>query len=132
MVLIHPPNSTSQTSETVTSSAIKMKILKTMEYHLKMLGCIPFELPLWGQKMPVNKIHIGLIFALLIQNLCSTILFWIYEAETYKQRTQSGFFCTRSFLSLVLYARLVWKKNQLADLVRRLEDIVAKSKTKFR
>lgn len=114
----------------------KMEILRTLKFHLRALGCMPLELPFsfpfWCRKLPIAEIHIGLMFALLFQNLCSTVWFWLYEAKDFKERSQSGFFCSRSFLSLILYARLVYKRTELIKLITQLEDIVAKSKRIFR
>ncbi|XP_031633867.1 uncharacterized protein LOC116347429 [Contarinia nasturtii] len=112
-----------------------MNSLKSVKTHLQVLGCIPYEcplnLPIWCQKIPFNCIHIGLIFALLTQNLLSTLWFRLFEADTAGEQTQSTFFICRSTLSLILYSRLIWQKVTLTQLIAELEDVIAKRYNQF-
>lgn len=112
-----------------------MVSLKTIKTYLHVLGCtpyeFPFQLPIWCEKIPFNRIHIGLIFALLVQNLVSTTCYRIFEAGTLGEQSQSTFFICRSVLNLVLYAGLIWNRTALTRLTTELEDVIAKSKLRF-
>lgn len=108
----------------------KMDILKTAKFHLRVLGCLPIDWipPFSCSKSLLNRIHICLIFALLIQNLASTIWFWQFEAKSSNDNSNSKFFCLRSFLCLVLYSRLVWQRHRINRLFCSLEETITKSK----
>lgn len=110
----------------------EMDILKTAKFHLRVLGCLPmpidWTLPFSCSKSLINRIHICVVFALLIQNLASTIWFWQFEAKSSNDNSSSKFFCLRSFLCLVLYSLLVWQRHKINRLFCSLEETIAQSK----
>lgn len=109
-----------------------MNVLETMKSLLRVLGCIPDKLPssitIWIKQVPIHHIHIILNVILLIHNLISTVWFWQYDTQTQSERLQSSFFVFRSGLCLVLYVQLIRKRQNLADLITLLEEMIEKSR----
>lgn len=108
----------------------KKDILKSIKFHLKMLGCLPFNNENWPKlckKIPqdiINSIQIGLIFLILILNLVSTFSYYIHEVKTFIDFSESVFWASRSILSLILYSLLIWYKPELVKFFDDLGEIV--------
>lgn len=107
----------------------KIALLKSVRKHLKLVGCFPMELrnmPSWCAKIPVQRIHIGFVFVILILNLVSTFWFYIREIRqlTLIDFCESVFWASRSVLSLILYSMLIWFKDDLVKFFDDLDDIV--------
>lgn len=118
-------------AKTVAFSISRLKIMESAKTHLKILGCFPIEQRHWPprlQKMPINRIHIGVIFSALILNLSFTFWFYICEVKTFVDLMESVFWSSRSILSLILYAMLVWHKSDLIKLFDDLEEMVDRSR----
>lgn len=109
-----------------------MNILRTVTFHLRIIGCLPIELPasvpVWCKKVPINQIRIGLGGILLVHNLISTVWFWQYETQTHIDRQRSGFFALRAAICLMLYVQLIRHRHRLAEQITSLEEMIAKSK----
>lgn len=109
-----------------------MDILQTVKFHLRVIGCLPIELPSsvphWCRKIPINQIHTGSGCFLLTYNLISILWFWQYETKTQSDRSGVGFFLFRAVLSLVLYVQLIRERQRLAELIAAMEQMIAKRK----
>lgn len=115
----------------------RISVLESAKLHLKVLGCLPLPIdqqkwPLRFRKIPINKIHIGFVYLVLILNLLSTCCFYIDKIETFIDFSESVFWISRAILSLVLYSMFIWHKSDFIDLFNEVEDIVDKSEKTFR
>lgn len=112
----------------------RLPVLESAKMHLKILGCLPLPInqqnwPRRLRKLPINKIHIALVFLILILNFWSTCWFYICEVKTFVDFLESVFWISRAILSLALYSMLIWHKAEFINLFNGLEESVDKSET---
>lgn len=112
----------------------KMKVLKFVKFHLKVLGCWFKVKPNSSVKLEKSininyrHLHIGLIFSVLLLNIFSTFSIYVTEVKTFNDFCESAFWASRSILSLALYAMFVQYTPNLVMFFNDLDEIVDRSK----
>lgn len=108
-------------------SAKTMDVLKSVKRELKIVGCFSTDstnVPSWFNQIPFNHIHVGLIFLFLILYLFSGLYFFVIEAKTLIDFSETLFWTSRSVLALVLYIEFIRNKSNLIEFMSDLQDIV--------
>lgn len=112
-----------------------MQVLNCVKFHLKIIGCLAVDkkdLPSWCAKVPINQLHISLIYMALVVYAWTTSWFFLFEVKNIPDFMESVFWSSRSIMSLSLYSMFVWYKPHLIEVLDNLDRIVKKREnTKF-
>lgn len=110
-----------------------MLILSSVKRQLKFIGVFPIseeDLPLVLQpyRLVINWIHVIVVTVSLITYQIGTLMFFLYEAQTFTEFTNSGLYATAAMLDIAIYLILIWKRTELWQVFNDLERIILSSK----
>ena len=110
-----------------------MLILSSVKSQLKFIGVFPIsedDLPIVLQphRLTINWIHVIVVTVSLITYQIGTLMFFLYEAETFTEFTDSGLYATAAMLNVSVYLILIWKRTELFQVFNDLERIILSSK----
>lgn len=111
----------------------KMATLASVKGHLTILGIVPIS-----EEMLPSLLHPLLSVINFVYPLCwflsvltyniTVVCFVLFEAETFIEFAECGFYCSVSFLHVVSYAILFQTRLELFALFKDADEMVQKSK----
>lgn len=118
----------SNTEDQFKTKSSEMKVLKLVKFHLKLIGCLELQnLPSYNGFSVTSILRFCVIFSLLF-SISTTFWFFIFEANEFKEFSESFVYGITHSIMLIWYLLFLRKRKAFERFLCNLEKKVLTSK----
>lgn len=101
-----------------------MELPIQLKTKLRILGVLPWP----NIKTPIVQWSLVVLFAaILIDSVVFTLWFIKWDAETFGEFAQAGIGCVVGVFYSMIYARVIWQRNEFARIIDQVEQRISSS-----
>lgn len=97
-----------------------MKILESIQNYFEVIGIVPSL----DHRLNEKNVTILLLFGMFT---VATNIFFVYEAENFREATNSFYAACSATLTTFSFAAIIGKTNQIFDFIESFRNIITKS-----
>lgn len=107
------------------TNSIKVKFFTEVQKNFTIIG---LKAQHSAQKYPFTTKNILAISMLCMGSILTTI-FFLWEAETFQEQTDSGYITSTYVASVFIFTSIVWYMKELFDFIENFENAIQNSKS---